>query len=760
MSEIAGSASIGSASAGSASTGPAAAGLRLISEGADHLPGGATEVFLGLDGAFRVTAGARVRTGTADTAFLRRVASELRAAPAGADADRAATGAARSLTSTGVPGHADSVWIDGTAHPVPAFATLLGALAARVLRPADPAALPAALLRLDPVVAALATGRAVATIGVVRGRAAYALAEQDGSFGLTALDDAQPLGGSGPEAGLLPTAVALGTAAGRELFAVGGADGAVQVWDAVSGAVLHGTSGGEGAQAVAAALVQDVPLAFSGGADGGDVRAMRADTGQALGTLSVGGRGADVLCAARCADLDLLAAAGQDGVIRVWDVASGTQLHLLVGHVGPVAALAVLSLGDQAVLASGGADRRIRLWDLATGQPVAELDGHTATVTGLAFTELADRPVLASCALDGTVRTWDVRRAEALHGWPVGEEWLTGIVAVASGAGPVLVVAQQNGRLSRWVAATGSTLGEFTVPGAAAHPVTALAGGELTGRPVLAAGYGDGTLRLWDAGIGVELYALAPDGGPITSLAVGQGGPDGGVLVCGTAAGAVRSHALRDGAPLRVPAPHAGAVTGLAFGAGSGSGGEATALVSAGADGTVRVRSALDGTPLLQLATGQDGVTALAAGEASGHLLLATAGRDRTVRLWHGVSGQAGPVCEGLAAPAETIAFGVFGGRPVVIGGGTDGSVLVWEVHDGSRVAALTGGAAAVRTLVAQDLDGETLLAAGDEQGTLRLWHLPSGTLLNEAGLAQAALAISFADTGLTVVGPGGVTTL
>ncbi|MCX4751310.1 hypothetical protein OG455_38415 [Kitasatospora sp. NBC_01287] len=760
MSEIDGSANTGTAGPASAGPGSADAGLRLLSAGAgaDRLPDGAVEVFLGLDGAFRVTAGARVRTGTADTAFLRRIATELRVAPAGAEAASTPTGAARSLTTTGVPGHVDSVWSDGTAQPVPAFATLLDALAARVLRPADPAAVPGALLRLDPAAAVVDTGRAVATIGVVRGRTAYALADQDGSFGLTALDDAQPLGGSGPDAGLLPTAVALGTAAGRELFAVGGADGAVQVWDAVSGAVLHGTSGGEGAQAVAAGLVQDVPLAFSGGADGGDVRAMRADTGQALGTLSVGGRGAEVLCAARCADLDLLAAAGQDGVIRVWDVSSGTQLHLLVGHVGPVVALAVLSLGDEAVLASGGADRRIRLWDLATGLPVAELDGHSATITGLAFTEVADRPVLASCALDGTVRTWDVRRAVALHGWPTGEEWPTGIVAVPSGAGPVLVVAQHSGRLSRWVAATGSPLGEFAVAGAAAHPVTALAAGELAGRPVLAAGYGDGTLRLWEAGIGVELYALAPDGGPITSLAVGQGGPDGAVLVCGTAAGAVRSHLLSTGAPLPVPTPHAGAVTGLAFGAGGG--GADTALVSAGADGTVRVRSALDGTPLLQLATGQGGVTALAAGEAGGHLLLATAGRDRTVRLWHGVSGQAGPVCEGLAAHAETIAFGVFGGRPVVIGGGSDGSVLVWEVRDGSRIAALTGGAAAVRTLVAQELDGETLLAAGDEQGTLRLWHLPSGTLLNEAGLAQAALAISFADTGLTVVGPGGVTSL
>lgn len=369
-------------------------GLRLV-EGRED---GRTDLWLTPDGTFRVTrtaAGRReARQGVLDPAVLARLLPALRTAVPGPDpAPAPARPADRRLTVAGLSAAGDAVWTDGTAHPVPEAAAVLTAAAAQVLAPADPARLPSGVVRGGAPERASEPSpeRSRAAIGTVRGRPAYALAEQGRSFGLAALDGTEPLGGSGEDSGVLPTAVALGTAGEREVFAVGGEDGAVQVWDAVSGAALHGTSGGEGAQAVAAGTVQGVPLVFSAGR-AGDVRAVRADDGRALGAMSVAARGAAVLRFARCAGLELLAAAGDDAVVRVWDVASGEQLHLLVGHTDRVTALAVLGLGDQAVLASAGEDRRIRLWDLATGAPVAELDGHTATVTGLAFLDLDDRP--------------------------------------------------------------------------------------------------------------------------------------------------------------------------------------------------------------------------------------------------------------------------------------------------------------------------------------------------------------------------------
>ncbi|MFJ1751795.1 hypothetical protein [Kitasatospora sp. NPDC088134] len=701
------------------------------------------ELLITADGGFRATRDGRERTGRIDPALIRRVLGGL--GPAPAPADTPATG--RRLTVQGQPGQPDRQWADGTGAPVPPSAAALGTLLELALGdPAAAAALPAALALADPAVGA---ARTAAVVGTVGGRPAYALVEPDGAFGLTALDDAAPLGGSGADAGLAPTAVALGEAAGRSLFAVGGTDGAVQVWDATSGEVLHGTTGGEGAQAVAALVCRDIPVAFSAG-QSGDLRAVRADDGRVLGTLPTGGHGATALRAARCGGLDLLAAAAPDGTVRVWDAGTGELMHLLVGHRGEVLALAVLTVDNQAVLASAGQDRRVRLWDLATGQSVAELDGHTGTVTGLAFTTLDDRPVLASAALDGTLRTWDVYDGRPLTGWPAGE-WLTGLAAV----GDLLYTGDETGRITAWETATGRPRTEGVPAGRPGTPLTALAAGESDGTPVLAAGFGDGALAVWELPTGRQLLDLPAEGGPVHTLDLTSAGPGGPLLVSGTSTGAVRSHRLADGGALPLPVPHAGAVTGLAF-----TTGEQPLLVSAGRDGVIAVRGAADGADSRRFRTGQGPFTALAATSAGGQPVLATAGEDLAVRLWHAGSGAAGPVCTGLSGPAEVLAFAEIGGRPVVIAGAADGTVLVWDVQSGGRTAELTGGGAAVRAVVGREFDGEALLAAGDADGTLRLWHLGSATLLNEAALDGTPLAIELDAAGLRIVTPAGAVTL
>lgn len=716
-------------------------GLVEFSVGGEQLPGGRLELILDQVGALRVRHRSGdtevVRTATVDPAVPARVLNALR--NAGPGVGGGVTEARRLVAG-------EVTWADGTDTPVPGIARLLEALAGQLLRPEAPAQLPGNLVQLDAVDPAEAP--ATAAIGTVSGRPAFALSVAGRGFGLAELaDNGASLGDSDGEAGLLPTAVALGRVGERDLFAVGAQDGAVQVWDATTGALLHGTSGGEGAQVVAAAVVEGVALAFSGGREG-EVRAWRAEDGKGLGLLAVNGRGASALVHAHCAGLDLVAAAGGDGSIRVWDAAAGARLHLLVGHTGRVTSLAVLSLGDQAVLASAGVDREIRLWDLATGEPLAVLVGHSATVTGLAFTELAGEPVLASCSLDGTVRTWDVYRGTGLNGWATGGAWLTALAVVRVGDARALAVGDERGRIRLFDPADGSALATWEPAGPATgpRPLNALAAGTApNGTQLLAAGYGDGTVRLWEGG--AERLQLAEDGGAVSSVALTDG-----LLVCGTVTGAVRCHRAADGAPLSIPTPHTGSVSCLALGD--------TTLVSGGADGVVRVRGALDGAPLLRLTAHQQGVTALAIGPKEPRPLLATAGGDRTVRLWDAVTGEPGAVVGGLAEPVAALTFATHAGRPVVLAGAADGNVRAFDAESGQAVTALAGGAARVRTLVCQEMDGEALVAAGDAQDTVRLWHLGSGTLLNEATLDRAPLAISFTEVGLYVVGPGGAVTL
>ncbi|MDX6537035.1 MAG: hypothetical protein QOD37_1376, partial [Gaiellales bacterium] len=69
----------------------------------------------------------------------------------------------------------------------------------------------------------------------------------------------------------------------------------------------------------------------------------------------------------------LLASAGNDGTVRLWDPGSGRQTAIIEGHTGRVRAVAFSA--DGRLLASGGDDGTVRLWDPASGRQTAIISG-------------------------------------------------------------------------------------------------------------------------------------------------------------------------------------------------------------------------------------------------------------------------------------------------------------------------------------------------------------------------------------------------
>jgi WD40 repeat protein/predicted Ser/Thr protein kinase len=99
----------------------------------------------------------------------------------------------------------------------------------------------------------------------------------------------------------------------------------------------------------------------------------------------------------------LLASAGDDQTVRLWDVITGREVYRLQGHVGRIASVAFSPDGKE--LASAGDDRVIRIWDPATRRELRRLEGHNDRVTCLAFCPRTGR--LVSASYDKTVRLWD-----------------------------------------------------------------------------------------------------------------------------------------------------------------------------------------------------------------------------------------------------------------------------------------------------------------------------------------------------------------
>jgi WD40 repeat protein/tRNA A-37 threonylcarbamoyl transferase component Bud32 len=98
-----------------------------------------------------------------------------------------------------------------------------------------------------------------------------------------------------------------------------------------------------------------------------------------------------------------LASASGDQTVKLWDAATGRRILTLTGHAGEVLSVAFSPDGQR--VASAGKDGTARVWYTATGRETFMLSGHIKSVSSVAFSPDGRR--LATCGDDKTVRVWD-----------------------------------------------------------------------------------------------------------------------------------------------------------------------------------------------------------------------------------------------------------------------------------------------------------------------------------------------------------------
>ena len=118
-----------------------------------------------------------------------------------------------------------------------------------------------------------------------------------------------------------------------------------------------------------------------------------------------------------------LVSAGDDKVIRVWDLDGERTVRTLRGQIGDASRGKIYALAlspDATLLAAGGRMREpgegthpIRLYDFRTGEIIALLDGHEGAVLSLEFSR--DGHYLVSGSTDHTAIIWDVERRKQVH---------------------------------------------------------------------------------------------------------------------------------------------------------------------------------------------------------------------------------------------------------------------------------------------------------------------------------------------------------
>lgn len=231
---------------------------------------------------------------------------------------------------------------------------------------------------------------------------------------------------------------------------------------------------------------------------------------------------------------------GQDATIRLWDFATGREIHKFVGHDGPVYRIVVMADG-KLLVSIADKDLAVKVWDIDEHELISSLAPNSAHVTALAVSP--DNRFIVTGGEDGKARFWDVDRGILLrtinHNRPIYS------MTISPDGRHLLCGSKRNpgerdpGTVWVWDFELGVLL--KTLEGHRGH-VTAIT--MTADSRYILSGDQDGNLCLWDLETGTLLKTMAGHKGPVLSIHITD---DSQHVISGSIDGTVRVWVLRGG---------------------------------------------------------------------------------------------------------------------------------------------------------------------------------------------------------------------
>ncbi|HEY8749693.1 MAG TPA: protein kinase [Tepidisphaeraceae bacterium] len=486
--------------------------------------------------------------------------------------------------------------------------------------------------------------------------------------------------------------------------------------------------------------------------------------------LALTGSTGAVRCVAVSKDGRLAISGGEDRVVRLWDVQSGTEIRSFVGHDGHVLCLAISADGKTAL--SGSADKTIGLWDVQTGRKLKQLEGHAGPVSNVCFSP--DGKSVLSASDDRTLKLWNLESGAvvrtfsthaqdvtvafspdgklALSGsgvdklheptltlWNVDQgteirsfpSHSAGVSSIAfSSDGTKALAGSDDHTMNLWDLATSTVVQKFV-----GHTggVNSVAFSPDDSKALSAAD--DNTLKVWDVKTGVELRSLRGHTGRVLAAAyVG----DGSVALSGSVDHTLQLWDLRPNSEIRSLHGHDGFGSALAFSP------DGRTALSGGYDNSVIHWDISTGLELHRL-KGHTGAVLSVAFSPDGKTAV-SGGADQSAELWDLRTGLEQQPLSGHTNAVMGVAFAPDGRS--VLTASADQTIKLWDARTGSELRTFKGATGAITSMVFSPADGRTFATAGEDK-LIRLWDIKTGEVVRTlAGHTGRVLSLAISTDG------------
>jgi len=395
-----------------------------------------------------------------------------------------------------------------------------------------------------------------------------------------------------------------------------------------------------------------------------------------------------------------------DRSIKMWDVATGSEIRTFSGHIDCVSSIDISA--DGKYLVSAANKDNLKLWDLYTGKELMNFTGHVFDVKCVVFSPDGKR--IASAAWDQSACIWDVKTGKAIYNIIPSDGYNYAISF--SPDGNQIIFGGEKGVIHVCDAATGNEINKLKGHKSSIYSLSF----SKDGSKILSTSY-DKTIIVWNAKNGKKIQKLVGHTNYSNNACFS---PDGKKVISGSADLSIKIWDIESGKTLKTLTGHTESIWSVAVLP------DGSKIASGGWDKTIKLWDLETGNQLMTF----KGIctTISSVSISSDEKMIVANGGNNSVNIWQTDNYDIIQTLFGHTQPVNSVAFSA--DHTQIVSGGQDGTIILWDVATGQLIRKIVSQSSEINK-VSFSPNGSKILSCSqsmlDEIPVMKLWDINTG---------------------------------